>query len=174
MQDISIRGEQLPTGGDRRRGVTLSAGRLSLPLRSVLAGGLMVSVALAFGVRALARGVLDVPEGLPSLGASALLPAAVFPVLGNCFGYFMSFRAKPSAHSLRLFLGIGAVMTLVGIAISASKLPVSPSVASATTTVVVSLLPSVLIIFALLVLVRRPRNPAEPREQVLNSPDRWR
>jgi hypothetical protein len=99
--------------------------------------------------------MLGVPSDLPSLAASALLPATIFPVLGNSFGFYMSFRAKPSAHSLRLFLAIGMVMTVLGILISASKLPASASSGSVITTVAVSLVPSVLIIAALLRLVSR-------------------
>jgi hypothetical protein len=132
--------------------------RFSVPLWRLLIAGLVASVALVFGLRAFGRGVLGVPSGLPSLAASALLAAAIFPVLGNCFGFFMSFRVKPSAHSMRLFIGIGAAMTLVGIAISATKLPKSPSFPSVALTVATCLLPSILIIAALLLLVPRPRD----------------
>ena len=154
MDDVSIRSDPVlrVTTGDRRSG---AADRVSLPLWALLAGGLLVSVALGFTLRALGRGVLGVPSDLPSLAASALLPATIFPVLGNCFGFYMSFRVKPSAHSLRLFLAIGVVMTLVGILISATKLPASTSSGSVITTVAVSLVPSVLIIAALLLLVTR-------------------
>jgi hypothetical protein len=154
MDDDSTRSEQVLRLSGHGRG-TGAAERVSLPLWALLAGGLLVSVALGFALRALGRGVLGVPSDLPSLAASALLPAAIFPVLGNCFGFYMSFRAKPSAHSLRLFLAIGVVMTLVGVVISASKLPASASSGSVVTTVAVSLVPSVLIIAALLRLVSR-------------------
>jgi hypothetical protein len=154
MDDLPIRSDAVPrvTTGDRRSG---TADRVSLPLWALLAIGLLVSVALGFALRALGRGMLGVPSDLPSLAASALLPATIFPVLGNSFGFHMSFRAKPSAHSLRLFLAIGMVMTVVGILISASKLPASASSGSVITTVAVSLVPSVLIIAALLRLVSR-------------------
>lgn len=157
VQGISITKQPSDARG-RPRGTVQAPRRLSLPLWSVLIGSLMVSVGLAFGLRALGRSVLDVPRELPSLVASALLPAAVLPVLGNCFGYFVSFRAKPSAHSMRLFLGIGAAMTLIGIAISASKLPTSASTASVAATVVVDLVPTLLTIAGLLLLVPRPRS----------------
>ncbi|MGH3262085.1 MAG: hypothetical protein ACRDNS_08840 [Trebonia sp.] len=132
-----------------------TASRGSLPLWSVLTGGLVMSVALGFALRALGRGLLDVPSDLPSLVTSALLPATIFPVLGNCFGYYMSFRAKPSRHSMRLFIGISAVMAAIGIVISASKLPGSANLASVATTIAVSLISSLLIISALLLVVAR-------------------
>lgn len=154
MDDLSIRSDAVPRVSPGN-GPSRAADRVSLPLWALLASGLLVSVALGFALRALGRGVLGVPSDLPSLAASALLPATIFPVLGNCFGFYMSFRAKPSAHSLRLFLAIGVVMTLVGILISASKLPASASSSSLMTTVAVSLVPSVLIIAALLRLVSR-------------------
>lgn len=136
---------------------TSSAGDFSMPLWAVLACSLLISVALGFGLRALGRMWLNVPTGLPSLAISSLLPAAVLPVLGNCFGFYMAFRAKPSDHSMRLFIAIGAVMSVIGVAITASKLPTSPGAGSVVTTVAVSLLPSILVIAALLRLV--PRQP---------------
>lgn len=139
----------------RSFGALHTASRGSLPLWTVLTGGLVMSVALGFALRALGRGLLDVPSGLPSLATSALLPATIFLVLGNCFGYYMSFRAKPSRHSMQLFIGIGAVMTAIGIVISASKLPGSANLASVTTTIAVSLIPSLLIVSALLLVVAR-------------------
>lgn len=132
-----------------------SARGVSLPLWMVFAGGAVVSVGLGFALRALGRGLLEVPSGLPSLAASALLPATIFPVLGNCFGFHMSFRAKPSAHSMRLFIAIGAVMAVVGILIATSKLPASASLGSVSTTIAVSLIPSLLIVAALLLLAAR-------------------
>lgn len=154
MYDGSIWSDQVPrvTTGGRRASV---ADRVSLPLWALLGGGLLVSVAFGFALRGLGRGVLGVPNALPSLAASALLPATIFPVLGNCFGFYMSFRAKPSAHSRRIFLAIGVVMTLAGILISASKLPASASPGSVITTVAVGLVASVLIIAALLQLASR-------------------
>ena len=154
MDDVSIRSDRVPrlSARGRRSG---TAARVPLPLWAVLAGGLLVSVALGFALRTLGRSVLGVPSDLPSLAASALLPATIFPVLGNCFGFYMSSRAKPSAHSLRIFLAVGVVMTLAGILISASKLPAAASSGSVTTTVAVSLVPSALIIAALLRLVSR-------------------
>ena len=131
------------------------AGGAKLPLWSVLVGGLVASVALAFALRGLGRSAFDVPSGLPSLATAALLPAAIFPVLGNCFGFFMSFRAKPSAHSTTLFIGVGVLFGCVGAAISASKLPAAASTASVAITLTVAVLADVLIIGALLVLALR-------------------
>lgn len=159
MPDITIEPKELARARRDRAAARRDEHGRSVPLWAVLVGGVVASVALGFGLRALGRDVLGVPSGLPSLAVSALLPATIFPVLGNCFGYFMSFRAKPSADSMRLFLGIGAVMTLVGIAISASKLPASANAASVVTTVGISLAASLLIITALLMLVSRPHPP---------------
>lgn len=132
-----------------------ACGTSNVSLRVALALGVLISIALGLALRALGRGALDVPRNLPSLALSALLPATVFPVLGNGFGFFMSFRAKPSRHSMALFLGIGAVMTVVGVAISASKLPPGASAGSIATTLLVSVVPVLLIVPALLLLVRR-------------------
>lgn len=140
--------------GDRRR---KSGEGASLPLSVVLFGGLVLSVTLAFGLRAVGRAVFGVPFDLPSLATGAILPAAIFPVLGTCFGFFMSFRAKPGARSMQLFLGIGAVLALFGVAISASKLPAAPSSTAVVFTVATSLLPTIGIVAALLVFV--PRTP---------------
>ncbi len=123
MQEMPLQGKQLSARQSHQLRVAPVAKTFSLPLWSVLVGGSVICVGLAFGVRALGQEALGVPSDLPSLAASALLAAAIFPVLGNCFGYFMSFRAKPNAHSMRLFLGIGTIFALVGVAISASKLP---------------------------------------------------
>jgi hypothetical protein len=157
MQDISPQAERLSSSPGHLG--TEGATAVSRPLWSVLAGGIALSVALVFGLRAAGRDLLGVPSGLPSLATSALLPAAIAPVLGNCFGYFMSFRARPNAHSMSVFLGFGAVMALVGIAISANKLPASSSAASVAITVAVSLVASVLSIAGLLLLVPRSRRP---------------
>jgi hypothetical protein len=127
----------------------------SVPLGAVLACGLAVSITLGFALRALGRGLLAVPSDLPSLAIAALLPATILPVLGNCFGYWMSFRVKPSAHSMRLFIAVGAVMSLVGVAITSGKLPASASAGSVATTLAVSLTPSVVTVVALLLFVSR-------------------
>ncbi|PZR65115.1 MAG: hypothetical protein DLM63_12740 [Solirubrobacterales bacterium] len=148
-------------------------GTSTVSLRVALGVGVLVSIALGFALRELGRGVFDVPRNLPSLALSALLPATVFPVLGNGFGFFMSFRAKPHRHSMQLFLAIGAVMTAVGIAISATKLPSGASVGSLATTLSVSIIPVLLIVPALLLLVPRsatvqdavPRTSNDAREQ---------
>lgn len=157
MPDTTIQTNQRSATAAHHYAEATANRRFSVPLWRLLIAGLVASVALGFGLRAFGRGVLGVPSDLPSLAASALLPAVIFPVLGNCFGFFMSFRVKPSAHSMRLFIGIGAAMTLVGIAISATKLPQSPSSASVALTVAISMLASILIMAALLLLVPRAR-----------------
>ena len=126
-----------------------------VPLWAALAGGVIVSVALGFALRALGRELADVPAGLASLQPSALLAATILPVLGSGFGFYMSFRAKPGPHSLRVFVGIGALMGLAGVAISASKLPASAAGGSVITTIAVALAPTLLTIPALLALVAR-------------------
>jgi hypothetical protein len=138
----------------RERAVYSSSGSRR-PLAATLVLGVLASVALGFGLRALGRALLDVPDALPALAAATLIPATVFPILGNCFGFYMSFYRKPSHHSMSVFLAIGATMTLVGIAISATKLPATANAGSVTTTIAVSLAPAILIIPALLQLIRR-------------------
>jgi hypothetical protein len=69
----------------------------------------------------------------------------------------MSFRAKPGPYSMRLFLGVAAVMALVGVAISATKLPASAGGGSVVTTITVALAPTLLIVPALLALVARSK-----------------
>lgn len=128
-----------------------------IPLWAALAGGVAISVALGFALRALGRELADVPAGLASLQPAALLPATILPVLGNGLGFYMSFRAKPGPYSMRLFLGIAALMGLVGVAISATKLPASAGGGSVITTIAVALTPTLLIIPALLKLVARSK-----------------
>ena len=130
-------------------------GQPRVPLWAALAGGVAISVALGFALRALGRELADVPAALTSLQPAALLPATILPVLGAGFGFHMSFRAKPGPYSMRLFLAIGALMGLVGIAISATKLPASAGVGSVITAIAVALAPTLLIIPALLTLVAR-------------------
>jgi hypothetical protein len=157
MDDVSTYDEGgRPSNQGRQAGGTSTTRGFSLPLWAVLAGGLMLSVVLGFALRALGRGVLAVPDNLPSLAISALLPATIFPVLGNCFGYWMSFRVKPSRHSTRLFVAIGAVMSVLGVALTAAKLPASASAGSVATTIAVSLTPSILVVAALLLFASQP------------------
>ena len=132
--------------------------RPQLPLWAVLAGGLAVSVALAFGLRALGREFADVPAGLTALKPATFLSATILTVLGNGLGFYISFRAKPGPYSTRLFLGMAAFWTLVGIAISATKLPSSANVGSVITTIAVALAPTLLMVPALLTLVPRSKD----------------
>ena len=128
-----------------------------LPFWAALAGGAAVSVALGFALRAVGRGLADVPAGLASLQPAALLPATILPVLGNGFGFYMSFLVEPGPYSTRIFLSTGAVMGLAGVAISAGKLPDSATTAGVITTISVALAPTLLIIPALLTLVARSK-----------------
>ena len=133
----------------------LRASRTGVPLSAAVLGGVTVSVALGFALRALGRALADVPAGLSSLRPAALLPATILPVLGSCLGFYMSFRAKPTRHSTRIFLGAGALMGLGGVAISAGTLPASANGGSVITTIAVALAPTLLITPALLTLVAR-------------------
>jgi quercetin dioxygenase-like cupin family protein len=123
-----------------------------------LIAGLAVAALLNFGAISLGRAWLDVPDGLASLSTSSLIAATVFPVIGNCFGYLMSFR-RPSRYSLTLFLGVGAVMTAIGVLLSMSKLPASANAGSVATTLMISVLPVLVIVPALLRLRRRAAAP---------------
>ena len=138
---------------DERRQI----GRPRIPLWAALASGVVISVALGFALRALGRELADVPAALTPLQPAALLPATILPVLGCGFGFYMSFHAKPRPYSMRLFVGIGALMGLAGVAISATKLPASAGGGSIITTIAVALAPTLLIIPALLTLVPRSK-----------------
>ncbi|MEA2297109.1 MAG: hypothetical protein QOF77_45 [Solirubrobacteraceae bacterium] len=122
--------------------------------------GLIAAFAVNLAIRWLGQELLDVPKGLKSLEPMALIPPTAFPVLGNCFGCYMSWR-MPSAKSLRVFLGVGGVMTLVGVAISLAMLPAGANTGSVITTVAVSVAPVLVIVPALLYLVRH--QPPVPR-----------
>ncbi len=114
--------------------------------------GAALSAAVGFGIRALGRSVLDVPHGLPTLELSVLLPATIAPVLGNSFGYFMSFMAKPSGNSMKIFLGVAAVFLIPPIVVAATKMPGSANAGSILTTAAVIIFPQ-LIVPALLLFV---------------------
>jgi hypothetical protein len=144
---------------DERRQI----GQPRIPLWAALASGVVISVALGFALRALGRALADVPAALTPLQPAALLPATILPVLGCGFGFYMSFHAKPRPYSTRLFVGIGALMGLAGVAISATKLPASAGGGSIITTIAVALAPTLLIIPALLTLVPRSKAPPSPR-----------
>src|SRR5258708_10229052 len=125
-------------------------GRPRIPLWAALASGVVISVALGFALRALGRDLADVPAALTPLQPAALLPATILPVLACGFGFYMAFPAKPRPHSMRLFVGIGALMGLAGVAISATKLPAPSRGGSIITTIAFTLAPPLLIIPALL------------------------
>ena len=133
----------------------LKATQSRVPLSAAVLGGITVSVALGFALRALGRALSDVPAGLSSLRPAALLPATILPVVGNCLGFYMSSRGKPTRYSTRIFLGAGALIGLGGVAISARKLPASANGGSVITTIAVALAPTLLITPALLTLVAR-------------------
>jgi hypothetical protein len=122
--------------------------------------GLIAAFALNLGIRWLGQQLLDVPKDLKSLEPMALIPPTLLPVLGNCFGCYMSWR-MPSRRSLRTFLGVGGFMTLVGVAISLVMLPPGAGTGAVITTVAVSVAPVLVIIPALLYLVRH--QPPVPR-----------
>src|SRR4029077_7869820 len=151
---------------DERRQI----GQPRIPLWAALASGVVISVALGFALRALGRALADVPAALTPLQPAALLPATILPVLGCGFGFYMSFHAKPRPYSMRLFVGIGALMGLAGVAISATKLPASAGGGSIITTIAVALAPTLLIIPALLTLV--PRSKAQPNHGGDSHPPR--
>ena len=127
---------------DERRQV----GRPRIPLWAALASGVVISVALGFALRALGRELADVPAALTPLQPAALLTATILPVLGCGLGFYMSFHATPRPYSMRLFVGVGALMGLAGVAISATKLPASAGGGSIITTIAVALAPTLLII----------------------------
>jgi hypothetical protein len=117
--------------------------------------GAAVSCAVGFGLRALGRSLFDVPNALPTLELSVLLPATIAPVLGNSFGYFMSFMAKPSRNSMKIFLGVAAAFLIPPVVVAATKMPGSANAGSVITTGAVNVFP-LLIVPALLLFVPSP------------------
>lgn len=120
--------------------------------------GLILAFLVNLGLRELGQELLDVPTGAPP--NKGLIPATIFPVVGNCFGCYMSWRI-PSRQSLKTFLGVGGFMTLVGTAISLSMVPSGANAGTFATTVAISVAPVILIVSALLYLVRH--QPEVPR-----------
>lgn len=114
--------------------------------------GLLVAFATNLAIVWLGETFLDVPHHLRALEPMALIPATVLPVAGNCFGCYMSWRT-PNRASLPTFLAVAAVMTVVGIAISASLLPAGASAGSMITTSAIAIAPVLVIVPTLLHLV---------------------
>jgi peptidoglycan/LPS O-acetylase OafA/YrhL len=118
-------------------------------LLPTMLGAFAVAIALVFAVRGVAVGMFEVPDDEPTLINSALILSTVFPVGGNAFGFFMSYR-RPQRLSLLLFLGVGAIMTVAGTAISMTKLSTSADSGSVITTLLVSIIPVLVVVPALL------------------------
>jgi hypothetical protein len=119
-------------------------------------GGLAVSAALVFGVRAGARSWFDVPGSVSSLKTGTLILSVLMPVLGNCFGYFTAYK-KPHRRSLLIFLAPGAALVMFGLVILLSQLPSSPSTAAVVATIAAALIPTAVIVPVLLGLRNNPR-----------------
>jgi hypothetical protein len=120
--------------------------------------GLIVALIVNLALRWLGQQLLDVPSGAPPNGG--LIPATVFPVVGNCFGCYMSWR-MPSRRSLPSFLGVGTFMTLVGVAISLAMVPGGAGAGTLVTTAAIAIAPVLVIIPSLLFLVSH--QPEVPR-----------
>lgn len=75
-------------------------------------------------------------------------------MVGNSFGFFISFSLKPSRYSLPLFLAFGAVMTIAGIVMSMAELPAAADTGAIITAVAVSVAPVLVTVPALLLLLR--------------------
>jgi hypothetical protein len=118
-------------------------------LLPTMLGAFVVAIALVFAVREIAVGMFEVPDDEPTLLSPALILSTFFPVVGNTFGFFMSYR-RPQRLSLLLFLGVGAIMTVVGTAISMTKLSASADSGSVITTLLVNLIPVLVVLPALL------------------------
>lgn len=91
----------------------------------------------------------NVPATISSLDFPALIASSVFPVLGNAFGFFMSYR-KVSSASLPLFLGIGVVITTVFLVLAVLDYGDHDDVGQFVTAVLVTLAPTVITVVALL------------------------
>ncbi|MCA1682973.1 MAG: hypothetical protein LC685_03120 [Actinobacteria bacterium] len=140
------------------RGPTIVTPVAPRALGITLVLGLIVALAVNLALRWAGQQFLDVPPGAPP--NKGLIPATILPVVGNCFGCFMSWR-MPSRKSMRTFLGVGGFMTLVGVAISLAMVPSGANAGTLITTAAISVAPVLVIIPALLYLVRH--QPEVPR-----------
>jgi len=118
-------------------------------LLPTMLGAFVVALALVFAVREVAVGMFEVPDDEPTLISSALILSTFFPVVGNTFGFFMSYR-RPQRLSLLLFVGVGAIMTVVGTAIAMTHLSASADSGSVITTLLVNIIPVLVVVLALL------------------------
>jgi hypothetical protein len=118
-------------------------------LLPTMLGAFVVALAVVFAVREVAFGLFDVPDDEPPLIGAALILSTVFPVVGNTFGFFMSYR-RPQRLSLLLFLGVGAIMTVVGTTISMTMLSASADSGSVITTLLVNIIPFLVVVPPLL------------------------
>lgn len=126
-----------------------------LPLVVVMAGGIALNVAIAFTLRSVARATLDVPADLASLRPAALLPAAAMPVLGGSFGWSMSFRRHPGPASLRVFLIMSGLFTVLGTALGCVALPSSATATAIVSTIVINVIANVVAVGLLLGVLDR-------------------
>ncbi len=151
----AARNDTAPAERRQRRATTASGAQVARPaLAAAALAALTLSIAIVLGLRELGRAMLDVPDHLAPLSTSTLIPATVFSVIGNTVGFFVSFVLKPGRYSMHLFLGIGAAMTIAGIAIAMTQLPAASGTGPVITTLAVSLAPVLVIVPALLHLVR--------------------
>jgi len=111
------------------------------------------SLALVLLFREFAFDVLDVPKDLNALELSSILPATIFPIVGNSFGFYKIFR-RPDDTSVRRYLGPTLIVPLVFVAINLVRINHSGGVELAST-IFVTLLP--VIICAVLMLKLRDR-----------------
>ncbi|HUG85256.1 MAG TPA: hypothetical protein VMM13_11865 [Euzebya sp.] len=78
-----------------------------------------------------------------------LIPGAIMPVIGNAFGFFMSYR-KPSRASLPLFLTIGAVISAIFVVLAVRDFGDHDNLGLLITVVLLTLAPVVVVVLALL------------------------
>jgi hypothetical protein len=133
-------------------------------LLPTMLGAFVAALALVSAVRGVAVGVFEVPGDEPTLINSALILSTFVPVLGNTFGFFMSYR-RPQRTSLLLFLGVGAIMTVAGTALSMTKLSADADTGAVITTLLANTIP-VLVVAPMLLRLREndaarwiPRSP---------------
>jgi hypothetical protein len=118
-------------------------------LLPTMLGAFVAAVALVSAVRGVAVGVFEVPGDESPLISSALILSTFVPVVGNTFGFFMSYR-RPQRVSLLLFLGVGAIMTVAGTALSMTKLSPSADIGAVITTLLANTIPVLVVAPALL------------------------
>jgi hypothetical protein len=109
-------------------------------VRTTAALALGWSLALVLLLRELALGPLDVEPDLRALGLETLIPATVFPIVFNSFGFFKIFR-RPDDTSVRHYLAPTIGVPLLILVINLVRINHSGAAEVAATVLIAPVLP---------------------------------